>query len=315
MPRTRSRSSARALTEASRASTSSARAAAGLSSMICPAASSVMPIATSRACAPSCRSRSIRRISAAPVSMASARVCGQVPDPQRQLGLPGRRQHRPGQQAVAAQQPRGRHSPTAMIATPSTARVAGCSPGRPEAGRRVHHRRDEQHDAHHHQPGGQHRQHPAHDQRSPVTHSRSRQVAGSVSSQPSRSAKLSFRVARGQRQVRIGDRHAAPLARQPPGQAGQPSYGQQRARPHGPADAQPSSDPQQGQQHTLVHQDPRCRRSGPRSRPRSGPGPRTRPPGARVPPAPARPAPAPAWRPPGSRPDQASVCCAAARSR
>ena len=33
---------------------------------------------------------------------------GKLADPQRQLGLPGRRQHRASQQAVAAQQPRGR---------------------------------------------------------------------------------------------------------------------------------------------------------------------------------------------------------------
>ena len=43
MPRTRARSSARALTEESRASASSARAASGLLSMICPAASRVCP--------------------------------------------------------------------------------------------------------------------------------------------------------------------------------------------------------------------------------------------------------------------------------
>ena len=74
IPRTRSRSSVRALADASRASSSSARAASGLSSITCSAALSVMPIATSRACAPSCRSRSIRRISAAPVSTTSARL-------------------------------------------------------------------------------------------------------------------------------------------------------------------------------------------------------------------------------------------------
>ncbi len=111
MPRIRARSSASALTEASLASSTSARAASGLESMTCPAASSVMPMATSRAWAPSCRSRSIRRISAAPVSRASVRVWVSCLHPQRQLGLPVRRQDGAGQQAVAAQQRRGRQHP------------------------------------------------------------------------------------------------------------------------------------------------------------------------------------------------------------
>ena len=65
MPRTRSRSSARAVAAASRASASSACAASGSLSSSSLGQPSFMPIATSRACAPSCRSRSIRRSSAA----------------------------------------------------------------------------------------------------------------------------------------------------------------------------------------------------------------------------------------------------------
>ena len=78
MPRTSSRSSRSALAELPRASISSARAALGSSSISCPAASSVMPIATSLAWAPSCRSRSILRFSAAPESRVSVRVWDEI---------------------------------------------------------------------------------------------------------------------------------------------------------------------------------------------------------------------------------------------
>ena len=74
MPRTRLRSSASAWAEEVRASASRALAATGLSSSSWSAASSAIPMATSLACAPSCRSRSIRRISAALASSESLRV-------------------------------------------------------------------------------------------------------------------------------------------------------------------------------------------------------------------------------------------------
>ena len=174
---------------------------------------------------------------------------GQVPDPQRQLGLIDRRQHRAGQQAVAAQQPRGRHEPGRDDRNTEHLRVAWPFPeGRRRHGAFITGAMNSTAPT---TTAASHSQQPAHDQ----VHHHPQQVppGGRVLQQPAESlGEAELPVARGQRQVRFGDRHAAPLARQPSGQAGQPSYRQQRARPHGPADAQPSSDPQQGQQHTLV---------------------------------------------------------------
>ena len=74
MPRTRARSSARARAEFSLDSATRAMAASG-SVLISPSvARSEMPSAIRRACAPSCRSRSTRRSSAAALSTASTRV-------------------------------------------------------------------------------------------------------------------------------------------------------------------------------------------------------------------------------------------------
>jgi hypothetical protein len=74
MPRMTRRSSVSVSEDASRALASSALAAAGSWSTSCSTAPSVMPMATSRACVPSCRSRSILRISAAWESVARLRV-------------------------------------------------------------------------------------------------------------------------------------------------------------------------------------------------------------------------------------------------
>ncbi len=74
MPRTRSRSSSRASAEFRRAWASSRFACAGSCSTSISMVPRSMPMATSRACAPSCRSRSMRRSSAAEVSTASCRV-------------------------------------------------------------------------------------------------------------------------------------------------------------------------------------------------------------------------------------------------
>lgn len=74
MPRTSRRISCNAVADASLALPSSARAACGSLSSSCSAAPIVMPIATRRAWAPSCRSRSIRRSSAAWESTASVRA-------------------------------------------------------------------------------------------------------------------------------------------------------------------------------------------------------------------------------------------------
>ena len=73
MPRTSARSSDSAWPLDSRASASSVSARSGFSLTICSAKPMFMPRATSRACAPSCRSRSIRRSSAADASTASQR--------------------------------------------------------------------------------------------------------------------------------------------------------------------------------------------------------------------------------------------------
>ncbi len=74
MPRTRSRSSDSAVLDDVRASASSARAWSGSVSSCSSAIARLMPSATSRACAPSCRSRSMRRSSAACASTVSVRV-------------------------------------------------------------------------------------------------------------------------------------------------------------------------------------------------------------------------------------------------
>ena len=155
MPRTRARSSARALTEESRASASSARAASGLVSMICPAASRVMPMATSRACAPSCRSRSIRRISAAPVSRASLRVCDRWRTRRASSAWPDGARMARGQQAVTAQQPRRRRHPRGHHRAADDGQDRLGVPG--EGGRRDrarYHRDQERHPAHHDQRRG-----------------------------------------------------------------------------------------------------------------------------------------------------------------
>ena len=73
MPRARSRSSASASRAPRRASASSCCAAAGSDSNFCSARPRLMPSATRRACAPSCRSRSIRRSSVSCWSTAPAR--------------------------------------------------------------------------------------------------------------------------------------------------------------------------------------------------------------------------------------------------
>ena len=74
IPRTRARSSTSALAEFSRDSAASATAASGLVLISRSMDRSEIPSATIRACAPSCRSRSILRSSAAAVSTASTRV-------------------------------------------------------------------------------------------------------------------------------------------------------------------------------------------------------------------------------------------------
>ena len=74
MPRARSRSSSSASAAPSRASASSVRTASGLVSSCCSAMPRLMPSATSRAWAPSWRSRSIRRSSDSWTSTAPARL-------------------------------------------------------------------------------------------------------------------------------------------------------------------------------------------------------------------------------------------------
>ena len=82
MPRTRSRSSASAAPLDSPAPRPAApRPRPGRASSSSSARPMVMPSATSRACAPSCRSRSMRRSSAAWASTASARVAVSSVDP------------------------------------------------------------------------------------------------------------------------------------------------------------------------------------------------------------------------------------------
>ena len=73
MPRTRPRSSVNAAPDVCRASASSCRACSGSRLRSCSANPRLMPSATNLAWAPSCRSRSIRRISAADTSTTSAR--------------------------------------------------------------------------------------------------------------------------------------------------------------------------------------------------------------------------------------------------
>ncbi|REK73547.1 hypothetical protein DX116_08390 [Aeromicrobium endophyticum] len=75
MPRTTDRRSPRADVVTSRASVSRRAAASGSFSSSSAASPRFMPSATSRACAPSCRSRSMRRSSAAEWSIDSARDC------------------------------------------------------------------------------------------------------------------------------------------------------------------------------------------------------------------------------------------------
>ena len=109
------------------ASISSDRAAAGSVSISRPAASRVRPSATSRACAPSCRSRSIRRSSAAPVSSDPA---GSAPGrrPAARARSAPRREHQPGEAGVGAQQPRGGRHPRRQQQCPA------CALGRAQVG-------------------------------------------------------------------------------------------------------------------------------------------------------------------------------------
>ena len=101
MPRTTDRRSPRAAPVVARASRRICWAASGSRPSISSAMPRLMPSATSRACAPSCRSRSIRRSSVAEWSMRLRAGLGQRLDaPLQDLGVPVRQQppvqRRPG---------------------------------------------------------------------------------------------------------------------------------------------------------------------------------------------------------------------------
>ena len=105
MPRTRSRSSVSASAEDCAGLRQQLPRLAGSFSISASIVPRFMPMATSRACAPSCRSRSMRRSSAAEVSTASCRVS--VSRSMRSPEFPAvRRQRRAGEHEVQPQQGR-----------------------------------------------------------------------------------------------------------------------------------------------------------------------------------------------------------------
>jgi hypothetical protein len=175
----------------------------------------------------------------------------QLADPQRQLGRPGRRQHRAGHQRVTAEQPGcRRHSDTddpQAEQDQRARRVAG------KGGRRDRPHQlgpDELDEAGQDDRRGQRGQQPA-DQ----VHQDPPQVppGGLVGQQPAKPPGQRQRMitAGRRRPVRISDRHAAPLAGQPPGLAGQAPHRGQRARSREPAETKPRPDHQQAEQRPL----------------------------------------------------------------
>ena len=224
-------------------------------------------MATSRACAPSCRSRSIRRISAAPVSRASLRVCDRWRTRRASSAWPDGARMARGQQAVNAQQPRRRRHPRGHHRAAEDGQDRLGIPG--EGGRRDRarkHRDQERHPAHHDQRRGGGGQDPP-DQ---GVHRHPEQVAPGrrVAEQPPQARGVVQRGrVRGRRLIRLGDRYAAPLAGQLPGQAGQPAQGQQHRGHEEAADGEPGGQKQQDQQLPLLavpraHRDARDRERG-----------------------------------------------------
>ena len=165
MPRTKARSSAGALTEESPLGRQRSRGI-GVGVDDLPAAYRVMPMATSPACTPSCRSRSIRRFDHPGVEDLGAGLI-QVTDPQGEFGLLGGA-------TWTGRKGRSRASATGL---PTTRRPRRRWPARGPATRcRARSRRAPSTSS----PAGKRaRSQPMHP--STVTHSRSRQVAWSVS--------------------------------------------------------------------------------------------------------------------------------------
>ena len=110
MPRTTERRSSSALTVVSRASRSSAAAASGSVLISFSARPTFMPTEAIRAWAPSCRSRSIRRTSAALWSRVSVRDVDDLLDPALELLDPARAEDVALGQRPAADQARGRRT-------------------------------------------------------------------------------------------------------------------------------------------------------------------------------------------------------------
>ncbi len=197
-------------------------------------------MATSRACAPSCRSRSIRRISAAPVSRASARVCDSWRTRRVSSAFPAGASIELGQQAVGAEQPRGRRHPRHDDREAQHRDDRLGVPG--EGGRRDRRRQrgyDEGHRAHPDRYRGRGGQDPPDED----IHRHPEQVppGGPITEHPPEPLRAAEpRVgAAARRTVGIGDRHAAPLARQPPGHDGDPAQARQYGRREDPAENQP----------------------------------------------------------------------------
>ena len=201
MPRTTERSSARAVSVVSRASPTSLRAPSGSRSNISSAIPRLSDSATSRACAPSCRSRSSRRSSAAEWSTASARVS---------VSCSTRRSRRsvtPGESS---------HWSTAQREPHQGADGVVPDPERHDAEEQHH---DGQRD---HEPEGHRRQHPA--EVAP-----GHRVGRHRPQLPQHRQPLQRRVRRGQRSAENVGSHA-------PVGVGQPAGGRDRERKEQPAD-------------------------------------------------------------------------------
>ena len=248
IPRTRARSSASALTEASLASNT--RRAGGLRVGVDDLPGGVQ----GHAHGDQPGLGSVVQVPLDPADLGRPGVQGlgaglrQLPHPLRQLDLPGRRQDGTGQQAVGPEQQRGRQHPDRGDGQAQHDQ-------RPRGVAREGGRRDE--------PGelgpdefdqaGRDDRDGRHGQRADEQVRRCPpQVppGGRVRRQPSEPFGIG-ELSGGRGRVPFGDGQAAPVPGQLPGQPGQPPGAQQRGRQREPHQAQPGADGKETQQHAL----------------------------------------------------------------